>query len=144
MTLQGDDSVGWTWTVQVDDEDLFRTEPLARDDLAAALFSIQRDASRTNTSFRELSDEEVFGLLDGFFFGKLHDALRASAEEQVWARHLVSPAISAAVPARMYLVGDGGAHERVLVWWGGKRRAFTVAAGSFDEALKSIRERLEP
>src|SRR4051812_37991788 len=116
MSLTGDDLSGWTWRVFVDELELLRTERLARADLGAALFSIRRDNSRNNERFREISDNDLFAILDGFFFGALHEALRASAEEQTWARHLVSPAVPTSVWSRMYLVGCNDEQERLLVW----------------------------
>jgi hypothetical protein len=143
MSLTGDDSSGWTWCIWVDELELVRTEPLARLDLAEALFSIRRDDSRVNPLFREVSDDDLFVILDGFFFGALHDALRASAEEQTWARHLVSPAVPTSAWSRMYLIGSGGDSERLLVWQGGKRRSFVLAEGLFDKALDDAIKRLE-
>jgi hypothetical protein len=143
MSMTGDDSSGWTWHVWVDDLELIRTEPLERLDLDAALFSVRRDDSRDNPLFREVSDDDLFVVLDGFFFGALHDALRASAEEQTWARHLVSPTIPASVWSRMYLIGSSGDRERLLVWQGGKRRSFILAGGSFDRALSDAMTQLE-
>lgn len=142
MALEGDESNGWVWHVWVDDLELFRTEPLAQDDLGSALFSIQRDPARRNPFFLDVPDEELFLVLEGFFFGVLHDALQASAEEQVWAKHLVSPSIPVAVWSRMYLVGCRGDEERLLVWRDGKRRSFILPEGDFDRALKLIIERL--
>ncbi len=143
MVLTGDDSVGWTWSVLVDDVELWRTAPLARGDLASALFSIQRDRSRTNPSFSAISDDDLLFLLDGFFFGALHEALRASAEEQTWARHLVSPALPAVVCSRMYLVGSGEGKERLLVRQAAGRRSFVIAEGNFDSELAAVRKRLD-
>ncbi|MBI4510550.1 MAG: hypothetical protein HY698_13030 [Deltaproteobacteria bacterium] len=143
MSLTGDDSGGWIWGVRVDDLELFRTEPLARNDLAAALFSVQRDNSRSNPYFCDVSDEDLLLILDGFFFGALHDALRASAEEQTWARHLVSPTLPATVWSRMYLVGCGGDKERLLVWQSQRRRTYRIAAGSFDKELSEVVRCLE-
>lgn len=143
MSLTGDDSSGWTWRVCIDDCELFRTEPLAREDLGAGLLSIGRDSSRENPYLSHLSDQELFFVLDGFFFGALNDALRASAEEQVWARHLVSPVVPAAVWSRMYLIGSSGDQERLLVWREGNLASFAIPKGSFDKQLTSAIERLE-
>lgn len=138
MRLTGDDTSGWTWCVRGDESELFRTAPMARLDLEAALFSIRRYESRRNSLFGSLSDEELFLILDGFFFGGLHDALRASAEEQGWARHLVSPAVPATISSRMYLIGNGEGRERLLVREDGKRRGFILAEGSFDRELNAV------
>lgn len=143
MSITGDDSAGWTWGVWVDNLELFKTEPLARNDLAVALFSVRRDTSRQNPFFRGLSNEDLFFILDGFFFGTLHDALRASAEEQVWARHLVSPSLPVAIWSRMYLVAFEGDPERLLVWQNGTLQAFSLAEGSFDKELSAVVESLE-
>jgi hypothetical protein len=143
ISVAGNDSAGWTFGVTIDGLELFRTEPLMRDDLAAALFSIRRDDSRRNPFLGRLSDDELFFLLDGFFFGALHDAVRVSAEEQVWARHFVSLAVPVAVSSRMYLVGHDGDHERLIVWQNGQRWTFLLTEGSFDRELGSAIERLE-
>ncbi len=143
MTLTGDDLAGWIWSVWIDDLEAFTTEPMARADLAAALFSIQRDDSRKNPYLVDLSDNELFIILDGFFFGALHDALRASAEEQTWAKHLVSPAVPTRVSSRMYLIGGARDQERMLVWRNEPLRCYTIAEGSFDKDLSEIIKRLE-
>jgi hypothetical protein len=143
MSLAGSDALGWTWAVQVDDLALFRTEPLVRDDLASALFSIQRDSSRTTPSFCGLSDEDLFLVLDGFFSGALYEALRPSAEEHVWAKHLVSPSVPAILSSRMYLVDSHRGSERLLVRQDTGRRVFDIAKGSFDRQLAQLRDRLD-
>ena len=33
MNVTGNDQAGWTWSVQLDGKDVFRTKPLVRDDL---------------------------------------------------------------------------------------------------------------
>ena len=142
MSVTGDDSVGWTWSVRIDDVDLYRTAPLARDDLASALFSIQRDKSRINPHLNGLSNAELFLVLDGFFFGSLHEALRASAEEQTWAKHLVSPALPTVVHSRLYLIGSGEGQERLLEGRGGEMRAYSIVEGEFDRQLAVVRSRL--
>jgi hypothetical protein len=143
MALTGDNSVGWTWRVWVDDHELLRTHPLAGPDLGAALFSIGRDEARQNPFFRDVPDDDLFLILDEFFFGSLYDALRASAEEQTWARHRVCPTIPAIVSSRMYLIGSRGGPDRLLVSRDGVRHNFRLAPGSFDEALREVVERLD-
>lgn len=112
-------------------------------DLACPVFSIRRDESRVNPFFIEVTYDDLFTVLDGFFCGSLYDALRASAEEQTWARHVVSPGVSASISSRMYLIGGRGDRDRLLVLHGGKRQSFTLAEGAFDKALDEIIERLE-
>ena len=143
MELAGDDSVGWRWRVAVDDLLLYESKPLARNDLACALFEIQKDDSRENRTFASLSDEELFFILEGFFFGGLGDALRPAAEAQVWARHLISPALPTVYTSRMYLVGHGPGEERLLASRKGQTHSFRIAAGSFDEQLRKARDVLE-
>lgn len=143
MIVAGDDTAGWIWSVRVDDTVLYGTARLHREDLGAALFSIQRDESRSNPYLRGLADEEVFAVLDGFFFGALRDALRASAEEQTWAKHLVSPALPTVVSSRLYLVGSGAGRERLLASHHEGMRAFQLAEGAFDRELTKVRNVLD-
>ena len=143
MSLEGDDSSGWTWRVWADDVELLRTEPLARLDLGAALHSISRDDSRKSPFLCELTDDELYFVLNEFFFGRLHDALRASAEEQTWARHLVSPSVPAPVAATMYLIGGRDGEERLIIHHEGRTRSYSLAEGSFDEALRGVIRRLD-
>ncbi|MCG8421415.1 MAG: hypothetical protein MJE77_26145 [Proteobacteria bacterium] len=144
MNVTGDDQAGWTWSVQLDGKDVFRTKPLVRDDLAEALFSIQRDNSRENELFCSVPDDALLFILDGYFFGELNDVLRASAEEQTWAKHLVSPAVPTVVGSRMFLIGARDATEdRLLISDGGSQPGSRIAAGRFDELLRSARARLE-
>ncbi len=144
MRMIGDDANGWTWSVTVDGEDIFCTSPLARDDIAEALFSIQRDSSRTNDLFEDVADEELFLILDGYFFGSLCDVLNTPAEEQTWAKHLVTPIVPTKIHSRIYLIGtDGAGEDRLLVWQEGRRRNFRIVAGEFDEQLRRSRSVLE-
>jgi hypothetical protein len=143
MTLRGDTSTGWIWRVCVDDQELLLTYPLAGQDIAEALFSIGRDESRRNPFWGDVSDDNLFLVLDEFFFGTLYDALRASAEEQNWARHRVCPTISAHVWSRMYLIGGSGGPDRLLVSRDGVRHNFRLEEGSFDRALSDVVERLD-
>ena len=142
MRLTGDNSVGWTWQVAVDGQVFVLTQPLDGNDLGEAMFSIGRDRSRENPYFHDVSDDDLFVILDGFFNGRLYDALRASAEEQIWARHLIYPATPKIVSSRMYLIGGGGGPDRLLVSRAGVRYNFRIEAGSFDRALHEIIERL--
>jgi hypothetical protein len=107
------------------------------------LFSIGRDESRENPFFREVSDDDLFLILEGFFNGPLYDALRASAEEQTWARHVVCPATSKVVTSRMYLISSRGEPERLLVSCNGVRHNFRLEEGSFDRALRGVIECLD-
>jgi hypothetical protein len=143
MSITGDDSSGWTWRVWVDDLELFRTEPLERADLGAALFSIQRDSSRRNPHLLGVPDDILFVVLDEFFFGSLYDALRPAAEEQTWARHLVSPTVPAVIWSKMYLVGAKDKQERLLVSRDGSRHNFVLVEGDFDRELEAVRKHLE-
>jgi hypothetical protein len=134
MQLSGSRDSGLTWRVFVDDAEVFSTQALAADDLDLALFAITRDTTRSNSSFLDIPDDALFTILDGFFCGPLSDALRASAEEQTWARHVVSPAVPTTIDSRMYLVEARDGRERLLVWRDGLR-TFAFPTGAFDREL---------
>lgn len=144
LKLEGHDTIGWVWSVEVDGESIFCTSPLAGEDMAEALFSIQRDNSRTNDLFKDASNDELFCILDGFFFGSLGAALNASAEEQTWARHIISPVVSTQIYSRLYIVAaSDGEEDRLLVGQEGRRRYFRLIAGEFDKQLSKCRAVLE-
>ncbi len=95
-------------------------------------------------SLSGLRDDELFLLLDGFFFGDLHDALQPSAEAQTWAKHLVSPPVPAVVGSRMYLINVGHGVERLLTLQDdGSRHSFSLAEGAFDDQLRRVRATLD-
>jgi hypothetical protein len=106
ISLSQDDDRGVVMTVHLDNMVVFRTESLFPEDLALALFEIQRDNDRSSHSLSMASDEEVFFVLDHFFTGGLHELLSEVAVEQVWAKHVLTPRVPTTVRSSMYLVGD--------------------------------------
>jgi hypothetical protein len=130
---------GWTWIVSVDDETVIETKPLAKEDLEGALYEIQRGTDRANRLFDSASDAEVFFLLYAFFFGGLSDALEVSANEQGWAKHLVSPPVPTVCASHMFLVSG---HETRLLVGDGGRLTRAVRTRSFDDLLGKCRLQL--
>lgn len=145
MELTGSNATGWRWAVSIDGVDVERTPPLAPEDLAEGLASIQRDEDRCNPEFDAIDDEHLGFLLGGFFAGAFAQALRSSAEEQVWAKHLVTPSLPTELSgAFMFLVSSSASgFDRLLLVDGGKTRSLRVPAGRFDALLREVRTRLE-
>ncbi len=145
MTLAGSNAEGWRWAVSVDGVDVERTPLLAPEDLAEGLASIQRDADRRNAGFESVGDELLGLILEEFFSGELADVLKTSAEEQIWAKHLVSPALPTELSGALMFLIESPADDvdRLLRVEGGKTQAFRVARGRFDSLLRDVRARLD-
>lgn len=144
MTLKGSRQAGWQWEVTIDGAAVYRTVPLTLNDLSWSLATVQRDAERRNPLFDEVADDRLAFLLSGFFAGEFTDALRTSAEEQVWAKHRVAPALPTEVGMFLFLI-EGAAEDtdRLIVADGAKTHTFHVPRGRFDALLRDIRARLE-
>jgi hypothetical protein len=143
MQLRGDNSCGFEWIVSIDGVVFAHTEPMSQEDLAMCLWQIQADKTRMTRELCPLSDEKILFLLEGFFHGDLTDVLRPSAEEQVWAKHLVGPVSPAKIRSHMYLVACDESDDRVIVCHHPQPGFFRLPRGHFDDLLGVIRERLE-
>ncbi len=140
LLIDGDDKAGWRWTALVGDSVVFETAFLARDDLAAALFSIQRDRDRLNSLFDDATDAEAFFVLDRFFFGGLNAVLADCAETQTWAKHLATPTVPTTVSSHLYLIA--GSRTRLLIGREGQLTT-SIELSDFDSMLMSCRAQLE-
>jgi hypothetical protein len=145
MTLAGSDVDGWQWAVTLDGETLERTPRLATEDLGEGLASIQQYPDRRNAHFDHVRDERLGILLAGFFAGDFAHALDTSAEEQVWAKHMISPSLPTELGGSfMFLVESTTTDaDRLLHVDGVKVRSYRVPRGRFDALLRDIRARLE-
>lgn len=144
MTLNGSRQTGWQWEVTIDGTVVYRTVPLTLNDLSWSLATVQRDAERRNPLFDEVADDKLAFLLSGFFAGELTDALRTSAEEQVWAKHRVTPALPTEAGMFLFLI-EGAAEDadRLITADGAQTHTYRVPRGRFDALLRDIRARLE-
>ncbi len=144
MTLKGSRQAGWQWEVTIDGAAIYRTVPLTLNDLAWSLATVQRDAERRNPLFDEVTDDKLALLLTGYFAGEFTDVLRTSAEEQVWAKHRVAPALPTEVGMFLFLVeGAADDADRLIVADGAKTQTYHVRSGRFDALLRDIQARLE-
>lgn len=145
MHLTGSRTEGWRWRLSVDGVDLEVTPPLATEDLVEGLYSIQRDSNRRTPAFDDISDRSLALLLAGFFAGDLYDVLRSVAEEQVWAKHFVSPRLPSDIPGHLLFLMEASDDQpdRLLAVAGDDVRGYRLPKGRFDTLLRDVRDRLD-
>lgn len=129
--------------ISLDGEVIVRGEGMSTEDLDYVLFQLGRDPSRRNPFFFGVQDELLWLILDGFFYGSLNAALRASAEEQTWARHNVTPGVSGHLVSKMFLVACENDEERLLFAGNGlPMRKACLKEGEFNLAVGRLRAQL--
>lgn len=142
MRLEGSQSQGWIWSIYADGTALFRSEPLSLSDLEFELHDLLRDDTRLTPSLEPLPPAEVFALLHGFFGGSRFDELEATAREQTWAKHRVSPRAPSSLNHRLYLVSRANGTDDLLVEQADGFQRIVLRTGEFDEEVRRISEKV--